>query len=50
MDAIKLLPDDHKKVKALYREYEGLSEHAHQRRQRVVEQVFHELEVPTKIE
>ena len=50
MDAIKLLTDDHKKVKALFREYEGLSENAHQRRQRVVEQVFHELEVHTKIE
>jgi hemerythrin superfamily protein len=50
MDAIKLLTEDHKKVKALFREYEGLSDSAHARRQRVVEQVFHELEAHTKIE
>ena len=50
MDAIKLLTDDHKKVKALFREYEGLSENAHKARQRVVEHVFRELEVHTRIE
>jgi hemerythrin superfamily protein len=50
MDAIKLLTEDHKKVKALFREYEGLSDNAHKRRQQVVERVFRELEVHTKIE
>src|SRR4051812_29621037 len=50
MDAIRLLTDDHKKVKALFREYEGLSDGAHKHRERVVEQVFRELEVHTQIE
>jgi hemerythrin superfamily protein len=50
MDAIRLLTEDHKKVKALFREYEGLSDGAHKHRERVVEQVFRELEVHTQIE
>src|SRR5690349_21637127 len=50
MDAIKLLTDDHKHIKALFREYEGLSDNAHRRRQQVVERVFRELEAHTKIE
>lgn len=50
MDAVRLLTDDHQKLKALFREYEGLSDAAHKRRQQVVEQVFRELEVHTKIE
>lgn len=50
MDAIRLLTDDHKQVKALFREYEGLSETAYKGRQRIVERVFRELEVHTQIE
>jgi len=50
MDAIRLLTDDHKQVKALFREYEGLSDSAHKSRQRVVERVCRELEVHTQIE
>jgi hemerythrin superfamily protein len=50
MDAVKLLVEDHKKVKALFRDYEGLSDTAHKKRQQVVERVFRELEVHTKIE
>jgi hemerythrin-like domain-containing protein len=50
MDAIRLLTEDHKQVKALFHDYEKLSDNAHKRRQQVVERVFHELEVHTKIE
>ena len=50
MDAVQLLTRDHKEVKALFREYEGLSENAHQRRAGVVERVFQELEIHTQIE
>ena len=50
MDAIRLLTDDHKQVKALFREYERLSDTAHKGRQRIVERVFRELQVHTQIE
>jgi hemerythrin-like domain-containing protein len=50
MDAIKLLKDDHKKVKSLFREYEGAGDRAYQTKARIAEQVFAELEVHSKIE
>jgi hemerythrin-like domain-containing protein len=50
MDAIKLLKDDHKKVKELFREYEELGDRAHVSKRRIAEQVFQELEVHTAIE
>ena len=50
MDAIRLLTDDHKRGKALFREYEELSDSAHKRRQQVVERAFRELEIHTKIQ
>jgi hemerythrin-like domain-containing protein len=50
MDAIKLLKDDHKKVKDLFREYEKLGDRAHVSKRRIAEQVFMELEVHTAIE
>ena len=50
MNAVRLLTDDHKRLKSLFRDYERLPDGAHARRQKVVEQVFHELEVHTKLE
>ena len=50
MDAIKLLKDDHKKVKELFQQYESAGDKAHQKKQRIAEQVFAELEVHTKLE
>lgn len=50
MDAIQLLKDDHKKVKELFSQYESAGEKAHQKKQRIAEQVFAELEVHTKLE
>jgi hypothetical protein len=50
MDAIKLLKDDHKKVKHLFREYEAAGDRAYQTKKRIAEQVFLELEVHSKIE
>lgn len=50
MDAITLLKDDHKKVKALFREYESAGDRAHQTKKRIAQQVFAELEVHTAIE
>ena len=50
MDAIKLLKDDHKKVKELFREYEAAGDRAHQTKKRIAEQVFLELEVHSAIE
>src|SRR5215203_4189783 len=50
MDPIKLLKDDHKKVKALFREFEAAGDRAHQKKQKIAEQVFTELEVHTTIE
>ncbi len=50
MDAIRLLTEDHRRVKAIFRDYEELSDTAHKRRQQVVERAFRELEAHTKIE
>jgi hypothetical protein len=50
MDAIKLLKDDHKKVKDLFREYEAAGDRAHQTKKRIAEKVFLELEVHSAIE
>jgi hemerythrin superfamily protein len=50
MDAIRILTDDHRKVKALFTEYEEAGERAHKKRQGIVEQVFHELQIHTQIE
>lgn len=50
MDPIKLLKDDHKKVKKLFREYESAGDRAYQTKQRIAEQVFTELAVHTAIE
>jgi hemerythrin-like domain-containing protein len=50
MDAVKLLKDDHKRVKALFRDFEGAGERAHKTKQKIAEQVFLELEVHTKLE
>lgn len=50
MDAIELLKADHKKVKGLFREFEQAGERAYKTKQRIAEQVFHELEVHSRIE
>lgn len=50
MDAIKLLKDDHKKVKELFREYEGAGDRAYQTKHKIAEQAFAELKVHTAIE
>ena len=50
MNAVRLLTEDHKRVKALFGDYEKLSDSAHARRQKLVEQVFEELEVHTTLE
>ena len=41
-----MLKDDHQKVKKLFREYEAAGEG---KKHRIVEQVFHELEVHTRV-
>jgi hemerythrin-like domain-containing protein len=50
MDAIKLLKDDHKKVKKLFRDYEAAGDRAYQTKKQIAEQVFQELEVHSAIE
>lgn len=50
MDAIKLLKEDHEKVKKLFREYEGLGDRAEKSKARIAEQVFMELDVHARIE
>lgn len=50
MNAVKLLKDDHKKVKGLMRDFEDAGERAFQKKQRLAQQTFAELEVHTKIE
>ncbi len=50
MDAIKLLKDDHKKVKALFREYEAAGDNAFKTKQGIADKVFIELKVHTELE
>src|SRR4051812_166077 len=50
MDAIKMLKEDHRTVKALFREYEAAGDRAYQKKQRIAGQVFTELEVHSKLE
>jgi hemerythrin superfamily protein len=50
VDAIQMLTDDHSKVKELFEEYEGAGENAHQKKRGIVEKVFQELEVHSKLE
>src|SRR5262249_31584535 len=50
VDAIQMLTDDHSGLKDLFKEYEGAGEDAHQKKRGIVEKVFQELEVHTKLE
>jgi hemerythrin superfamily protein len=49
-DAIALLTQDHKKVKALFEQYEGLGEKAYATKQKVAQQICEELTIHTTIE
>lgn len=48
MDAVKLIKDDHKKVKDLFRQFERAR--SADRKKAIAEEVFHELEVHAEIE
>jgi len=50
MDPIKLLKDDHQKVKKLFREFEAAGEKAYQKKGKIAGQIFEELEVHAAIE
>ncbi|MHB8377416.1 MAG: hemerythrin domain-containing protein [Dehalococcoidia bacterium] len=50
MDAIKMLKDDHRKVKELLHAYADADDGAFKARQRIADEVFAELEVHTALE
>jgi len=50
VDAIKLLKEDHKKVKALFEEVEGLGERAATQRKNLFQKIDQELTLHAKIE
>lgn len=50
MDAIKMLKDDHRKVKDLFRAYANAGGDAFKAKQEIADQVFAELEVHTALE
>jgi len=50
VDAIKLLKEDHKKVKALFEEVEGLGERAATQRKNLFQKIDRELTLHAKIE
>ncbi|HVW82297.1 MAG TPA: hemerythrin domain-containing protein [Mycobacteriales bacterium] len=49
-DAIVMLKEDHKKIKALFRDFKGAGENAHASKARIVDQILEELSVHTYIE
>ena len=50
MNAISLLMKDHKTVKALFEQYEGLSDRSFATKKKLADQICHELTVHTRIE
>lgn len=50
MDAIKMLKDDHKKVKGLFREYEEMGDRAMKSKQRTADEICSELDVHATVE
>jgi hemerythrin superfamily protein len=50
MDAITLLEDDHKKVRELFRKFEGLGDRAGKSKEKLADQIRTELAVHTAIE
>jgi hemerythrin-like domain-containing protein len=50
MDAIALLKQDHRTVKQLFREFEGLGNRAYVSKQRIVTQALQELEIHAALE
>jgi hemerythrin superfamily protein len=50
MDALSLLKKDHKEVKALFKEFERLSDRAGQKKQPLVAQICHALTVHARLE
>ncbi|OBV37793.1 hemerythrin domain-containing protein [Janthinobacterium psychrotolerans] len=50
MNAISLLMKDHKDVKALFAQYEGLSDRSFATKKKLAEQICHELTVHTQLE
>jgi hypothetical protein len=49
-DAVEMLKHDHAQVKDLFRQYEATGDRAYQKKQRIAEEVFTELEVHTTLE
>jgi hemerythrin-like domain-containing protein len=49
-DAVEMLKHDHAQVKDLFRQYEAAGDRAYQKKQRIAEEVFTELEVHTTLE
>ena len=50
MNAISLLMKDHKDVKALFAQYQGLSDRSFATKKKLAEQICHELTVHTQLE
>ena len=50
MNAVEMLKQDHQRVKDLFETFEGTGDRAFRQKQEIAEQVFHELEVHTKLE
>jgi hypothetical protein len=50
VNAVKMLKDDHKQVKGLFREFESAGERAYRKKQSIAERVFTELEIHSRLE
>jgi hemerythrin-like domain-containing protein len=50
VNAVAMLKQDHQRVKDLFEKFESTGDRAYRQKQEIAEQVFHELEVHTKLE
>ncbi len=50
MNPFTMLKEDHKKVKALFKEYQGLGDRPSKKKEKIVEQIFNDLEIHAKVE
>jgi len=50
MNPFAMLKEDHRKIRALFKDYEGLGDRANKKKEKLTDRIFHDLEIHTKVE